>query len=223
MMKKYWAFYVPYLVFVLAFLLLVLCNSKADLHLWMTSFNSPAADIFFHYYTYVGDWVPFAVVGGLLFFRYRIALLVLAAQLVSAVFSTSLKHIFNESRPSLYFSQHFPSVSFHHVAGEHLYTTHSFPSGHTITAFAFFMMLAFYTRHNPVRFLYFVLAFLVGYSRVYLSQHFAVDVLAGSAIGVLVSVFCYQYIDNKLLAWADSSIYKDFKKKSKDKSLLSEI
>jgi len=63
-MKKYSAFYIPYLLFVLTLIVLIGSNEKANLHLWMISFNSPAADVFFRYYTFVGDWIPYAVVGG---------------------------------------------------------------------------------------------------------------------------------------------------------------
>ena len=212
-MKKYWAFFIPYILFGITFSVLILCNTKAELHLWMTSFNSPVADIFFHYYTLVGDWIPFAVAGLLLFFKYRISLFVLISQLVCGIFSTTIKHLWNEPRPILYFQQHFPAIQLHRVFGEHLYTTHSFPSGHTISAFAFFLALAFYTKKPALNFLYFVLAFLVGYSRIYLSQHFAIDVLAGSLIGISVTILCKYYFDKYLLKWADGSLRDVFSRK----------
>ena len=116
-MKKYWAFYIPYLLFVLILSVLILFNEKADLHLWLTSFNSPIADVFFHYYTFVGDWIPYLVIAGLLFYRYRIALFVLVSQLASGLVSIIIKQTWNEPRPILYFQQHFPSVQLHQVVG----------------------------------------------------------------------------------------------------------
>ena len=211
-MNNYKGFFIPYFLFVLAFSVLILCNSKADLHLWMTSFNSPAADVFFHYYTLVGDWVPFAVAGLLLFYNYRISLFVFGSQLVCGVFSTTIKHLWNEPRPILYFQQHFPAIQLHRVVGEHLYTTHSFPSGHTISAFALFFALVLYTKKPSLHFLYFILAFLVGYSRIYLSQHFAVDVLVGSFVGIL-AVFCTKYmIESFPIEWIDNTFFKLLKK-----------
>jgi membrane-associated phospholipid phosphatase len=205
-MKKYWAFYLPYFLFALTFVVLILCNTKADLHLWLTSFYTPAGDVFFHYYTYVGDWIPYAFIGGLLFYRYRIALFVLISQLATGLLSIIIKQTWNEPRPILYFKQHFPTIQLHQVAGEHLYSVHSFPSGHTITAFAFFLALAFYTKKPAVHFLYFILALLVGYSRIYLSQHFALDVLAGSFVGVSMTIICKYYFDKYTLKWADGSL-----------------
>jgi membrane-associated phospholipid phosphatase len=212
-MKKYPAFHIPYLLFVLILSALLLLNQKADLHLWLTSFYTPFGDVFFHYYTYVGDWIPYAVIAGLLFYSYRMALFVLLTQLVTGLASQLIKHALNEPRPVLYFKQNFPAIQLHRVAGEHLNTVHSFPSGHTITAFAFFLALAFYTKRPAIHFLYFVLAVLVGYSRIYLSQHFALDVLAGSLIGVSLTILCKIYFDKLPLKWADGSLRDVFSRK----------
>ena len=207
-MKKFLTFFVPYLLFVLIFLGMIIGNSKADLHLWMTSVHSPFLDTFFHYYTLVGDWIPFAVAGLLIFYNYRITIFIVASQLICGIFSKTLKILFDEPRPLLYFQQHYPNIQLHRVAGEHLYTVHSFPSGHTITAFAFFLVLAFYTRKQGLHFLYFVLALLVGFSRIYLSQHFAIDVLAGSAVGILAVITC-KYLFEKLPYKWFNKLYAD--------------
>jgi len=206
--KQYWAFWIPYILNVLIFLSLILCNEKADLHLWMTSFNSPSGDVFFHYYTFIGDWIPYAAVGLLLFYKFRTALFVLVSQ---ALISIIIKQTWNELRPVLYFNQHFPSVRLHLVAGEHMNLYHSFPSGHTITAFAFFLALAFYTTKPTLHFVYFVLALLVGLSRIYLSQHFAIDVLIGSLIGVFGTILCKYYFDKLPMKWADGSLLKSLR------------
>ena len=212
-MKRYLAFYIPYLVFVLALVVLILCSEKAGLHLWLTSFNCPSGDVFFHYYTYVGDWVPYVVVGGLLFYRYRMALFVLVSQLATGLVSIIIKQTWNEPRPILYFKEHYPAIQLHQVVGEHLHSSHSFPSGHTITAFAFFLALSFFTKRPSLHFLYFILALLVGYSRIYLSQHFALDVLVGSFIGVSVTILCKFYLDKYELKWADGSLRDVFSRK----------
>jgi len=212
-MKKYFAFYIPYLLFVLTFVVMILCNSKADLHLWLTSFYTSVGDVFFRYYTFVGDWVPYLVIAGLLFYKYRMALFVLVSQLATGLVSTIIKKTWNEPRPIAYFKDHFPNIQLHQVVGEHLHSAHSFPSGHTITAFAFFLALAFYTKKPALHFLYFVLALLVGYSRIYLSQHFALDVLVGSFIGVSVTILCKYSFDKYPMNWADGSLRDVFSRK----------
>ena len=212
-MKKYSAFYIPYLVFVITLIVLIICNEKANLHLWIISFNSPIADVFFRYITFVGDWIPYAVVAGLLFYKYRMAIFVLVSQLATGLVSIIIKQTWNEPRPVLYFKEHFPNIQLHQIAGEHMHSSHSFPSGHTITAFSFFMALSFFTKRPSLHFLYFISALLVGYSRVYLSQHFAIDVLAGSFIGVSVTMLCKYYFDKKPVKWADGSLRDVFLRK----------
>ena len=59
----------------------------------------------------------------------------------------------------------------------------SFPSGHSVTAFAIaFVLSRTYPRYA---FLFYGLAGLVALSRVYLAKHFPSDVVAGAAIGLL--------------------------------------
>jgi len=212
-MKKYLAFYIPYFLFVLTFVVLILCSSKADLHLWLTSFSTPVGDVFFRYYTYVGDWIPYLFIAGLFFYKYRIAFFVLLSQLATGLLSRIIKETWNESRPIAYFKEHFPTVQLHQIAGVHMYSAHSFPSGHTITAFAFFLAIAFYSKKPTLHFLYFILALLVGYSRIYLSQHFALDVLVGSFIGVSVTMVCKFYFDKYSMKWADGSLRDVFSRK----------
>jgi membrane-associated phospholipid phosphatase len=205
-MKKYLAFYIPYFLFVLTLVVLILCNEKADLHLWLTSFYTPVSDFFFRYYTLVGDWIPYLVIAGLLFYKYRAALFVLVSQLATGLVSIIIKHTWNEQRPLKYFADKYPNIQLHQVAGVHLLSAHSFPSGHTITAFAFFLALSFFTKRPLLHFLYFLLAVLVGYSRIYLSQHFALDVLVGSIIGVFVTMICRFYYEKEIMKWADGSL-----------------
>ena len=211
-MKKQGMFYSLYAIFVTVMLILVSVNEKADLQLWMTSFNSSVADTFFHYYTYVGDWIPYAVAGILLFWNFRISVFIVVSQLISGLFSRLIKSLWNEPRPLLYFKEHYPAVQLHTVAGEHMNLLHSFPSGHTITAFAFFMALSFFTENRALQALYFALAVLVGFSRIYLQQHFAIDVLAGSLIGVSVTVGCNYLINKFPIQWIDNSFFRLLKK-----------
>jgi undecaprenyl-diphosphatase len=63
--------------------------------------------------------------------------------------------------------------------------THSFPSGHTATAFAGATMLASYAPRLRVPL--YVLAVLIGLSRLYNGVHYPTDVIAGAVLGLLVA------------------------------------
>lgn len=63
----------------------------------------------------------------------------------------------------------------------------SFPSGHTCAAFCLFGFLSFFLPYGyrAWALVFFVLALLVGYSRLYLAAHFFIDIYAGSILGTL--------------------------------------
>ena len=64
--------------------------------------------------------------------------------------------------------------------------SHSFPSGHTATAFAGATMLsAFVPRAAPA---FYVLAAAIAYSRLYVGVHFPLDVVGGIVIGVATAL-----------------------------------
>src|ERR1700728_2260967 len=66
---------------------------------------------------------------------------------------------------------------------------YSFPSGHSITAFAVAISLGLF--YPFLWSLLLVVAFLIAVSRIILGMHFLSDVLAGSAIGVTLGVISY--------------------------------
>lgn len=64
--------------------------------------------------------------------------------------------------------------------------TYSFPSNHAVTIF---MAAALFTSHFKKYALFYTLAVLVCFSRVYIGVHYPTDVLAGAAIGILIGWF----------------------------------
>ncbi len=209
--KKTCWFLIPFAIWVIALAIALLSYSKGTLHLALNEHHTPFLDIFFKYYTEVGASIPYIIVAALLFYQYKAALLVLIGQLLPGLLTQIGKHIWNEPRPLVFFSEHMPNIVLPQVEGVHLHHYHSFPSGHTTAAFALFMTLCLLTDKKPLHFIYFILAALGGYSRIYLSQHFAIDVFAGSIIGVTGALLA-GYLVNKIQAnWANQSLRTLFK------------
>ena len=72
----------------------------------------------------------------------------------------------------------------------------SFPSAHTMAAFALFSFLAFCFPRKPWLSLTCVIAaLLVGVSRMYLVQHFFKDVYTGALLGVTLGAIAYQLLN----------------------------
>ena len=161
------------------------------------------ADIFFKYFTNLGD--------GLLWLLWALLIIIKRGKkylpiLFSAViFSTLLIQISkqvifpNEPRPLQAVAD---QSIIHYVTGVTVHSINSFPSGHTATAFLFLLLLALFTQTHALLLLGFVAALLVAYSRIYLGQHFPLDVGAGMLVAVctmILSVMVQQRFENKTL------------------------
>lgn len=184
------------LPFLIVMLYLILAYGKGPSHLLVNSWHSPEADFFFKYMTQIGDGIFFVVVILLLsFIRFRWALYQLLAALLTLFVVAMSKKVFFKgmARPSRYFEN---TEVLHLVDGVRIYADNTFPSGHTITAVAIFVILLFIVKNRYLKVLFVILAILAGFSRVYLSQHFLVDVFSGVIIGLLIAVLSCTIVDN---------------------------
>jgi undecaprenyl-diphosphatase len=68
---------------------------------------------------------------------------------------------------------------------------YSFPSGHTMAAFASATILYHYNNHYGI--LIFIFALVMGYSRIYFFFHYPLDVLVGAILGIVVSLFTIKF------------------------------
>ncbi|HTQ64263.1 MAG TPA: phosphatase PAP2 family protein [Puia sp.] len=189
-----------YILFLVAALTLLLFMSKAGSFLFLNAYHNRPLDIFFITYTNLGDGI-FSIVIVLVLLatrRFNIAWQVLAAYVISGLLSQVVKNLVFSPRPKEFFVGH---QHIYLIQGITLTGSSSFPSGHTASIFALVTILALFTKSKKLSFLYLIAAILVAFSRIYLSQHFLNDVLAGSFIGVSVSIFVYSFFNTRIAEW----------------------
>lgn len=187
-----------YLLVLVVFAQPIFSNLKTDLHLNWQITHSFILNYFFIGITFLGEGtlvIPFIIFlwwkNRLLFWTFFIAYASsgIAAQLLKRlVFSSYF-------RPIYYLKNH-PDLQL--IEGVYMNNTFSFPSGHTTTAFALFFTALFLVKKLPLKILFFVLMFLIAYSRVYLSQHFFMDIYAGSIVGTFFALITYRVYLKKL-------------------------
>jgi membrane-associated phospholipid phosphatase len=214
LLKENFWFFIPYLIFLLFAGILLTNIPKPELHILSNKANSPFFDSFFKYATSLGNGAMIGVLFVvLLFFKYRYAFAFLAGSLAaSLVVNLFKKVVFHDMyRPSKYFEL-FESYQLHFVEGVKLHELQSLPSGHTATAFNLFLTMALLTKNNVLKLFLFIMALLVSYSRVYLSQHFLIDITLGSVIGVLFIMLAWVWFGTFNKNWLEKSILSWSKK-----------
>lgn len=200
------AFLTPYVLFLIAGAVLIIINSKSDTHLEFNRFHNSFCDVFFRYLTNLGDGFAALIVIIIAFtVKYRYALIIGISNLVSGIITQTLKHtLFSEVvRPKKFFEGIHDIYFVPHVDN---YLYNSFPSGHSTCAFALYFSLALITERKLYKFLFFLLALSVAYSRIYLSQHFFEDIYAGSLIGVTTTLFTFTLINKNQSPKLDNSL-----------------
>ena len=213
MKKTLWqnsAFIIPYILFLLIAGIFLFLNSKGEAHLILNQYRFTFFDYFFFCATYAGDGIAVVALTLLLcFVKYRYAILVAASNSIAALLTQTLKHTLfaDVVRPKKFFEG---IAELNVVPYVENYLYNSFPSGHTTAAFATFFCGALLIENKWLKFLMFLIAVTIGFSRVYLSQHFLSDVYAGSLIGVITSLLMYQFVfiseRTKNISWMEKSI-----------------
>ena len=158
---------------------------------YVISFRSPALTEYFIFITHVGDVYGYAVVLILLtimsifvFKHWKYTVQIVFVLLLSALSNLILKRFVDRARPGI---EHMVSVE-----------TLSYPSGHAMSAMAFygFLMFLFYRfKINiflkiGIILLLALLIFSIGLSRIYLGVHFPSDIAGGYIAGFIWVVFC---------------------------------
>lgn len=179
----------------LTILIAAIVVPKGDDVLFINGNHSEFSDRFFTFITYGGDgkiFIPLIIV--LLFVRFSYTLIAATAWAGHGIVCSIMKKLIFPSmlRPTGVIDNDL----LHFVPGVDVHMNHSFPSGHTATAFCFAILLALLLRRKSVFFVMVAFAVAVAYSRVYLLQHFLIDVTAGAFIGTMIAMLCWYSFEN---------------------------
>jgi undecaprenyl-diphosphatase len=162
-----------------------LLAADAALRDWIVQFNAPAVDAVMWFFSAIGYggaiWAVIAIVIAAWAPRLRpIAFQVLVVLVVTqGIVDLGIKPFVARPRP-------FVSVVTSRVVGHYRPPTYSFPSGHAALSFAAATVLAFGLPRWTV--IWYTLAALVAFSRVYIGVHYPLDVTCGALVGLGVGV-----------------------------------
>ncbi|MEJ6589283.1 MAG: phosphatase PAP2 family protein [Crocinitomicaceae bacterium] len=181
--------------------LIILLQDKLVFHKKINDLGTSFLDIVMRNLTHAGDGL-FAclIVLAFLFIRIKTGLLLLLSFISTAVVVQLLKHtLFDSMKRPIVFFQNDPS--FRTIEAFTYHTSNSFPSGHSASIFALCTVIAYQYRQNLlIQICLVIIAATVAFTRVYLSQHFLQDIVAGSLIGTLISHVICVFYGSKFLA-----------------------
>ena len=187
---------------------------------------SAALDWCFNAVTMLGDggWFFIALAVGLLIFKKtrKIGIIIALSLLLELLFvNLIMKPVFDRPRPYHldieWWVQAYQTVFPNGPVASHLPGDKSFPSGHTAIAFAGMAGLCFGALREKacklrwLSLIGFVLAALVGFSRLYLGVHYPTDVLGGAVIGTLCALLAAL-----IFHWLEPHIFRKKRIKSSE-------
>ena len=196
-------FLVPTLVLALVLGIALLITPKAELHLALCQPHTTGLDTIVPIITNLVDWLPYLCVILLLFYRAGWATFLASNLLLSTLIVQPIKHIVHAPRPLTWFAENMSDVTLPLVEGVRMNHWLSFPSGHTTTFFVLFYSLSIIlcaenvTGKMILSFLCFLCASFGAYTRIYLSQHFALDIFAGILIALFSTLSLYFFLVKK--------------------------
>lgn len=174
-------------ILVMAIIIIVCSNhfGKENLFLLLNGDWGLIADYFWGIFTNAGDGLIWLIVAGFAIRKKKKALLQLAIMcfVFTTIFTQISKQLIipDEKRP---FAAIDNTMDIHTVKFIKPHTVSSFPSGHTATAFTIYLLLVLYYGNALWIVLGFLYALAVGYSRIYVAQHFPLDVAGGMIVSV---------------------------------------
>ena len=107
----------------------------------------------------------------------------------------------NELRPYLYFKYLDMLQDVKLIQGVKMRHVNTFPSGHTATIFFLVSYFAILARNKVASWILLIVGFLVGFSRIYLFQHWPLDIYFGVIFGMASSICAYLLVRTYPRSW----------------------
>ncbi len=213
-MKHHFRENATYFMVVFGLILILLCfeiiYGKQALFLQINAFHTPLLDYFFQYITHLGDGLFFILIAFLLLFiKKGWAVTGFVCYLITSILAQFLKKVIftGTPRPIKYFEE--LGINIRTIEGLEVHSWNSFPSGHTITAFAISTFLVLLFRFKKWQYVLAFSTFIIAFSRIYLAQHFLIDVIFGAFLGVVFTFLTYTilyfYLHKK--SWFDKPLF----------------
>ncbi len=120
--------------------------------------------------------------------NWKLALTSLVLYIGSGLLIQIPKRILKWPRPKKFYDDTFTELNL--PIWTKFSSQNSFPSGHTTSAFAMLIFFALLSKRETQKYVFLALAVFAGISRVYLLEHFLMDVAAGAFGGSLCAVIC---------------------------------
>lgn len=203
------AFLVPFFVWLIIGGFAISIIQKGELVLWFNDNRTAFSNFLFIIGSSLAEWkfiLFFAAI--LMYKKYGNAFILLLTWAATGIIAQSLKRVFDLPRPAGFFKD----IDLNFIGNGSIHYAHSFPSGHTTTAFALFFVLALFTKNKIFKFLFFILALSTAFSRVYLLQHFFIDVYFGSILGLIIAYGIFVSINKSNIFGFQSWKFKRFKR-----------
>jgi len=196
--RRHPAYFLAFICFIIIASIPVCFDSKVDSFIKLNPLHERWLDLLFIGLTWLGDGLFSLVAAALVlwFWRdYRLTIHIVIAYLLSGLAAQVMKKIWAAPRPRAVID---PGLYKNFLAGISGVGNNSFPSGHTTTAFALATILALHASDKRWGLFFLGLAVMVGYSRIYLGQHFLPDVIMGALLGTATGLFVYGFININL-------------------------
>ena len=173
---------------------------KNEAFLYLNTNLGLVADKVFEYSSYLAEgwiWIPYFIVLVVLYKKDKA--FILMNFLISTLFTQFAKNfIFTTAMRPM--ASGLDATQIHTVPGVEIHTFNSFPSGHTATAFTLFILTTYLFPNKYALSIGIIYAIVCGYSRIYLAQHFPLDLAGGIFVALLtlpISIFIREKLNKK--------------------------